>query len=383
MSSGAKVISHIVRETTPGVVPDPAVWQVMRLTSNAMTPTVNTEESEEITDTRIGQGSIATSVDIGGDLAGELSYQTFDSLLAAAFYNDWAADQLTIGETRITHSIAKGFKDIGVYALFKGAHVSTWALDIPEEGKVTTTFTMSCLDYEDASAPIVVGADQATDTPFMSSLSVGNVKVDGQSLEGVACISAMSLSLDNSLQTQRCLGTSKLGPGALIETAANFTGTMTLAFSAKAWEIWKNQFTRETVSVEFPILDSLGNQYMIQLPKVEVDGDLPSGGRTDILQMELNMMIAKQSPVIIRTPAPTALAVSGGSAVGAGATLQLSVAATPANGNTSVTWTSSDEAVATVDSAGLVTGVSAGTATITATSSVTKTVSDSVEVTVS
>lgn len=383
MSSGAKVISHIAREQSPGVLPTVPVWQVMRLTSNALTPTVNTSESEEITDTRLGQGSSADSVDIGGDLAGEFSFGTFDSLLAAAFYNEWDSDQLTIGETRITHAIAKGYKDVGVYAMFKGAHVSTWALDIPEEGKVTTTFTMSCLDYEDANTVIVVSADAATDTPAMSSLSIGTVKVDGQSLEGLACVSALSLSLDNSLQTQRCLGTGKLGPGALIETAANFTGSATLAFSAKAWEIWKNQFTRAAIAIEFPIVDSLGNSYNINLPKCEVDGDLPSGGRTDILQIDLNLTIAKQSPVITRIPAPTALTISGGTSVAEAATLQLSVAATPSNGNASVTWSSDNEAVATVSATGLVTGVSAGTANITATSSVLSTITDSVEITVS
>ena len=50
--------------------------------------------------------------------------------------------------------------------------------------------------------------------------------------------------------------------------------------------------------------------------------------------------------------------------------------------DTSVTWSSSDEGVATVDASGLVTAVSAGTATITATSDFDGTVSGSAEITV-
>lgn len=85
MSSGAKVTSYLVKETVPGVTPGSG-WQTLRVTGNTLTPTLNKEESEEITDSRIGQGSIVTSIDIGGDITGELSYGTFDELLAAAFY---------------------------------------------------------------------------------------------------------------------------------------------------------------------------------------------------------------------------------------------------------------------------------------------------------
>ncbi len=53
--------------------------------------------------------------------------------------------------------------------------------------------------------------------------------------------------------------------------------------------------------------------------------------------------------------------------VAKGGTLQLHVTFEPANSTSTVTWTSSNEAVATVDANGLVTGKSAGTATITAT----------------
>lgn len=51
-----------------------------------------------------------------------------------------------------------------------------------------------------------------------------------------------------------------------------------------------------------------------------------------------------------------------------GETLELNATVTPANAsNQNVTWASSDDGVATVDSNGVVTGVAAGTATITAT----------------
>jgi hypothetical protein len=306
MSSGAKVVSHIIAEVTPGVTPANGTWDTLRLTGNALTPTPNTTVSDEITDTRLGQGSVITSIDIGGDLSAEFSFGSFDSLLEAAFYGAWTNDVLMVGDTRHTFSIAKGYTDIGVYGLFKGAHVSTFALDIPSDGKVTATFNMACLDYTDGTAPIVTAPNAPTSTPFLSNSNVGTILVNGESLEGVACVSAMTVNLDNSLQTQRCLGSESLGPGAHIATEAAITGSITLAWSARAWAIWKNSFTRQTIAVVFPITDSLGNKYTFNFPAVEVDGELPNGGKRDLIEVTLNYTVAKQTPSITREAADPA-----------------------------------------------------------------------------
>ncbi|RVD76870.1 phage tail tube protein [Pseudomonas koreensis] len=385
MSSGAKVVSHIIAEVTPGVTPT-GTWDTLRLTGNALTPTVNTEVSDEITDTRLSQGSVATSIDIGGDLTAEFSFGSFDQLLEAAFYGNWTGNVLSVGDTRHTFSIAKGYDDVGVYGVFKGAHVSTFALDIPSDGKITATFNMACLDYTDSETSIVVSPNAPTTTPFLSNNNVGTILVNGQSLEGVACVSAMTVNLDNSLQTQRCLGSDSLGPGAHIATEAAITGSITLAWSKRAWEIWKNTFTRAPIGVVFPITDSLGNKYTFNFPAVEVDGELPNGGKRDLIEVTLNYTVAKVSPTITRVPFVPVTSVSVAPAtasIAVAATRQLTASALPAEAAQNVTWTSSAPSVATVSSSGLVTGVSAGSATITATSvsDVTKTSTASITVT--
>ena len=370
MSSGAKVVSHIIKEVTPGVTPT-GTWDTLRLTGNALTPTVNTAVSDEITDSRISQGSVATSTDIGGDLTAEFSFGSFDQLLEAAFYSTWTGNVLSVGDTRNTFSIAKGYNDVGVYSLFKGAHVSTFALDIPSDGKITATFNMACLDYDDSEDPIVVSPNAPTTTPFLSNNNVGTILVDGESLEGLACVSAMTINLDNSLQAQRCIGNTKLGPGAQIATEAAITGTITLAWSKRAWEIWKKTFTRLPISVVFPITDALGNKYTFNFPAVEVDGELPSGGKRDLIEVTLNYTVAKISPTITRVPfaAVTRISVAPTTAsIAVAATRQLTASALPVEAAQNVTWSSATPGVATVSSSGLVTGVSAGSAVITATS---------------
>lgn len=302
MSSGAKVTSYLIPEVTPGVTPTGS-FDTLRLTGNTLSPTVNTEVSDEITDSRVSQGSVATSTDIQGDLTGELSYGTFDRLFEAAFYSTWNNDVLTIGDTRRTFTIAKNYADVNVFTLFKGMHVSSFSLDVPADGKITTTFTMMGLDYADGTANTVTGINPPTTTPFMSNVSVGTVSVNGESLEGSACVSGMTIELDNGLQTQRCLGSERLGPGAHIATEAAITGTITMAWSQRAWQLWKNSFNRAPIAVSFPITDSLGNSYTFDFPALEIDGDLPNGGKRDLIEVTLNYTVSKIAPTITRVTA--------------------------------------------------------------------------------
>lgn len=371
MSSGAQVTSYMITELSPGVTPTTGAWDTLRLTGNTLSPTVNTQVSDEITDSRISQGSVVSSADIQGDLVGELSYGTFDKLLESAFYGAWTGDVLTVGSTRRTFTVAKNFNDVSVYTLFRGMHVSVFALDIPSDGKITATFTMAGLDYADGDTNTVADINPPTTTPFMSNLNIGSISVDGQSLEGVACVSALTVNLDNSLQAQRCIGSGKLGPGAQIATEAAITGTITLAWSNRAWQIWKNTFTRKTIEVEFPITDSLGNRYDLSFPALEVDGDLPNGGKRDLIEVTLNWTVSKQAPTITRVPFIPVSSVSvtpTTASIAVAATRQLAASALPSGAAQNVTWSSSAPSIATVSASGLVTGVAAGSAVITVTS---------------
>ncbi|HEK1684110.1 TPA: Ig domain-containing protein [Pseudomonas putida] len=386
MSSGAKQTSYLIPEVTPGVTPTTGNWDTLRLTSNTLSPTVNTQVSDEITESRISQGSVATSADIQGDLVGELSFGSFDKLFEAAFYGTWTGNVLTVGDTRHTFTIAKNFNDVGVYTLFKGMHVSTFALEVPSDGKITATFGMAGLDYADGESNTVAATNPPTTSPFMSNINVGTLTIDGQSMEGIACVSALTMNLDNSLQAQRCIGNSKLGPGAQIATEAAITGTITMAWSKRAWQIWKNTFTRLPIALSFPITDSLGNSYTLNFPALEVDGDLPNGGKRELIEVSLNYTVAKVAPTITRAQAAPVASIDvtpATATLDVGDTQQMSKTVSPAGAPQNVTWSTSAPGVATVSSGGLVTAISSGTAIITATSAVDGTKTDTATITVS
>ncbi|MCF5398013.1 hypothetical protein GIV98_25710 [Pseudomonas syringae] len=60
------------------------------------------------------------------------------------------------------------------------------------------------------------------------------------------------------------------------------------------------------MAVEFPITDSLGNKYTFNFPAVEVDGELPNGGKRDLIEIELSYTVSKVSPTITRDAADPA-----------------------------------------------------------------------------
>lgn len=45
MSSGAKVVTAFIRETTPGVTPTTGSWNLLRRASYGLAPTQNTNDS--------------------------------------------------------------------------------------------------------------------------------------------------------------------------------------------------------------------------------------------------------------------------------------------------------------------------------------------------
>ena len=90
---------------------------------------------------------------------------------------------------------------------------------------------------------------------------------------------------------------------------------------------------------------------------------------------------SKEITVVAEAPNPTGLTVSAVSKlIAPTGTTQLTVGFTPENAKNGVTYLSSDTAIATVSTTGLVTGVAAGKATITVASSVDTTITGTIEI---
>ena len=387
MSSGAKRSTAWIREVTPGTTP-PGPWNVLTRVSFGLVPTYNTEENNEIGESRMSQGTAQTTVDVGGDIETKFRYGALDEFLASCFGANWSGNTLTMGNERISFSIAAYDADVGIAGIARGAQVDTINIEVPNDNEisVTTTFmATSWQDKADNTSFIVSPAPEANQRRY-GFKDVTGLKINGVQLgDDNACVDTFNLQFANNSQAQRCIGNGNPFAGNIIQTTFVPGGSITLSWSKTAYQYWKAQQTGDSLSFEFTLSNADGG-YTFLIPEMEVSGDWPDGGATDIVQVELNYTARRVPPTITRLPAPIVVAAvevaPATMSLAVDETADLEAVVTPVGVSQLVTWTSSAPAIASVSATGLVTGLAAGTATITATSAADGTKTDTCAVTV-
>jgi hypothetical protein len=373
MSSGAKNRTAYVEEVTQGVTPATG-WKELIRTSYGLGPTQNTAENNEISQTRMSQGTTATTIDVAGEIGQKWRYAgAIDDFLESCFGKRWASDVLTVGDERITYSVASFASDVLVSSIARGAQVASMAFTFGTDDDITVATNMTAIGWEgkvDATPYFSSAAPEANAKRFnfknFTSLTLDGVEATP---ENGTCISAMDLTFDNNVQTQRCINNGAF-VGNVIPTTFSATGSITVAWSAASYELWIKQQTGDAIAVSFTIENGDG-RYTITLPEMEVNGDWPDGAATDVIEVELTVSARRTPPTITRAPFVAVDSVSIAPAtvsIAVAATSQLTATVLPSGASQAVTWSSSDPAKATVSSTGLVTGVAIGSAVITATS---------------
>lgn len=298
MSSGAKVVSAYVAQTDKDVLPTTG-WKVLPNISNGLNNATTLTDSEMLNGTRIKTQGQVTSGEITGDLSAELAYGVYDDFLAAAFWNDWTVGgELTIGDTRKMFAVTKDFADIAAFYAFKGVHVNTLSIEITTDGIVNITFGLIGLGYEtQKTVSYSAGAAATIVGPKASGMSIGDIKYNGAPI-GV-CVEAFSFELDNQSEIQKCLGSNLYG-GNIHAMIANASGSMTIAFSEKAYDILELQRTGGTMSIEVPITFADGSGYIIKIPKSQIQGDIPSPSGNELVTAEVTYTAVDESPILVR-----------------------------------------------------------------------------------
>lgn len=306
MSSGAKIRLYYAEEQTPEVLPTTPVWKTVRRVSDSLTENVTTEASNSVADTRFQQGSFATEAEITGSLEVELSIGLFDDFWSAVALNNWTSDVLNFGgDVRKTFTFVKVYSDINQVFIYRGIRINEASMSIATTGKISATFGLMGTLFERTTTSPVVSPLPVPEVVLVSSVNVGDLTVNGETVVGTACMQSLELTINNNMEAIRCIGSKKLTATTYLEKIVAIALNTQYMFSAQSAGYIDYIKTRDTMPINFSIEDKDGNGYAFEFPQLEVaEAPHPDGGGEDTITIDINYNHIRVSPIITRVIAP-------------------------------------------------------------------------------
>lgn len=258
-------------------------WKTLRKTNDTLTVGTETLVSDEVRSDRKLAGSKVVTLTGGGTIDFEFAAGDFDDLLEAAFMSAWSTNSLEIGTTKVELDLLKSYTSIGKHVFIGKAIVSNLSIDMQAGQKITGQITVMGGEVDEDYAITTDTFAPAGDALFMdSSNNLGSLTVNGTAVSGM-CFTGMSLDLDNSVQSDQCIG-------SLVqqhhENTAVVTGGITIRASAAAFDLWKNSISNTPIALGYTLSDG-DKSYAVTVASAYLDGDLPSGGRDEILSFDM------------------------------------------------------------------------------------------------
>ncbi|EPW3446938.1 phage tail tube protein [Acinetobacter baumannii] len=302
MSSGAKIRLYACEEAVLGTTPANPVWYTVRRVTDSLTENVTTEDSSEVVDSRFRQGAVVTEAEVTGQLEFELSLGTFDLFLNVLAFNNWAANALSFGGgVRKSLTLVKVFEDIGQVFIYRGIQVNTGEMTIQTTGKITGNFGLVGSSFTRQQVNPVTNPIPASTRPLVSMPNVEKLLINGQSIQGKACLQTLTINFSNNLEAIRCIGSGKYTPEFYLEKMMDIGVNANFMFSATSASWIDAIKTRDVFTLTFDITDTKGSKYLFNFPQLEVkEANHPDGGGDDIITIDINFAQVRTSPTIVR-----------------------------------------------------------------------------------
>ncbi|EJD6303243.1 phage tail tube protein, partial [Acinetobacter baumannii] len=290
MSSGAKIRLYACEEAVLGTTPANPVWYTVRRVTDSLTENVTTEDSSEVVDSRFRQGAVVTEAEVTGQLEFELSLGTFDLFLNVLAFNNWAANALSFGGgVRKSLTLVKVFEDIGQVFIYRGIQVNTGEMTIQTTGKITGNFGLVGSSFTRQQVNPVTNPIPASTRPLVSMPNVEKLLINGQSIQGKACLQTLTINFSNNLEAIRCIGSGKYTPEFYLEKMMDIGVNANFMFSATSASWIDAIKTRDVFTLTFDITDTKGSKYSFNFPQLEVkEANHPDGGGDDIITIDIN-----------------------------------------------------------------------------------------------
>lgn len=277
MSRGNKVIINAAPQTTSEI---PKVgWKNFPRKTDSLNHGVELVQSETITPQRMRSAGAPIAATAMGDIETDMIGGIYDDYIAAAACSEWVANKLTFGgDVAKAYAIEKTYGDGGLHHIWTGMRVNTFKLDIPEKALLALTFGWMGNGYQNGITPYSTTPAAVPLDPKATSLNITDIQIDNVTMKGRACITAFSFEVNNNITIQQCLFNGLYG-GKPEESTLDITGAFTVSYNKAAQEILDKQLTGATIAIKALITMTDGTTYTLTIPKAQISGDLPAGGR--------------------------------------------------------------------------------------------------------
>lgn len=284
MAQGSRFTSMFVAEAQSGVTPANPIFNIFRATQSGLDINIATLESDEIRDDaevadfRLGTRSVE------GTVQGELSFGTFDLLIAAALRGAWNNNVVIGAIARPSFTFVDYNADITdkPYTIYRGCEINSMTISVSAAAMTTIEFGVVGRTMEQAtSLPAGATVNPRTTTSPMDGFS-GALREAGQP---ISVITELSFQIENGIEARFVVGSKySIRPSS---GRRQVTGSMTAYFEDNTL---RDKFLNETeTSIELELLDPTDpdNKYIIELPRVKItEAPRPIDGEGDIM---LNM----------------------------------------------------------------------------------------------
>lgn len=279
-ASGSGVRVAAVAETLFGTTPATPAFKTLRVTNGGLRTQKATGTSNERQPDRNVRDEFELGQDVVGSYEFELTYGSFDDLLAAALCSDWDEDVLKNG------LLAKFFTFEETYELgatdtfrrFDGCRVNTLSLSMGARAAITGSMAIMGR-RETLSEAVVVGATYAD--PATTPVSTASANVAALTVSGVVPspkVRSLSLELNNGVRVRPVMGdkySEEFGEGRF-----NLTGTIEAYFQNKA--LYERVLAHGNGSIAFVVGNEANEKYRITVPNIKFgDGNITAGGNDD------------------------------------------------------------------------------------------------------
>ena len=187
--------------------------------------------------------------------------------------------EIVNGTSLASWNIEKDFEDLSsVLSLFLGMCINTMNIDVPADGIMTGSFGFMGSEETSITATNASSYTDAETTQVMTGANHVPKFLEDYTSSGIL---SLGFALNNNLRVRQQVGT--LGVVSVGTGVVEVTGTVTRHFETAA--LYNKFLDQTTTSLAVVCRDSVGNQYVIELPQVKITaGSRKAGGlNTDVI----------------------------------------------------------------------------------------------------